>query len=566
MPTSAEAAFSGGSHVRGDTSTPLLEDTIGEAFERAARRFGDRTALVIPHQGVRWTYAVLFERAQACAAGLLALGLARGDRLGIWSPNRFEWTVTQYAAARLGLILVNINPAYRVAELEYALTKVGCKALVVADHFKGTYYPAMVESLAPELASAVPGALHAARLPALRAVIQMGPDPAPGFLGFDALAELGRGVDHRRLTEIGAGLRCDDPINIQFTSGTTGSPKGTTLSHHGLLNNAYFTGRLCGIGEADAICVPMPLYHVFGMASGNLLAMLSGAKVVYPSEAFEPEAVLAAVERERCTSLYGVPTMFIALLAHPGFETRDLSSLRTGILAGASVPMELMRRVIGQMHMKEVVIGYGMTETSATIMITSPGDPVERRVATVGRVVPHVEVKIVDEHGGIVPLGQAGEICARGYSVMRGYWDDPEKTAAAIDAEGWMHTGDLGTIDDQGYGRIVGRLKELVIRGGENISPAEIEDYLNGHPQIQSALVVGVPDEKYGEELCACITPRQGQRLTEDEIRVFCRGRIAHYKIPRYIRFVESLPLTASGKVQKFLLAKQSARALGLEP
>jgi fatty-acyl-CoA synthase len=554
----------GASYVRGDVTTPLLADTIGSAFDRAVQRHGDSTALVVSHQKLVWSYAELASNVEAFAAGLFRLGLLRGDRIGIWAPNCVEWTVTQYAAAKLGLILVNLNPAYRVTEIEFALNKAGCRALVLADRFKASDYIQMLRTLAPELASSVPGKLKAERLPDLEIVIQLGSGSLRGVFRFDEIGTLGRDVDRQLLVDAAARLDCDDPINIQFTSGTTGSPKGATLSHRNLLNSSYFTGRICGISSSDAICVPLPLYHVFGMAIGNLLAMLFGAKVVHPGEVFEPDAVLEAVERERCTSLYGVPTMFIAQLASRDFKQRDLSSLRTGIIAGASVPMELMRRVIADMRMEQVVIGYGMTETSATVMITSPADPLERRVATVGRVVPHVEVKVVDERSEIVPRGQVGEICVRGYSIMLGYWGDPEKTAEAIDADGWMHTGDLGTIDRDGYGKIVGRLKELVIRGGENISPVEIEDFLHRHPQVEMAQIVGVPDDKYGEELCACIKLKDGRRPSEAELRDFCRGEIAHFKIPRYVRFVDIFPMTASGKVQKYLLAEQSARELGL--
>jgi fatty-acyl-CoA synthase len=561
---SEPAAGSAASYVRGDTGAALLTDTIGTAFDRAVARYGERTALVVCHQQVAWTYLELKRHVEALAAGLFRLGLVPGDRIGIWAPNRAEWTVTQYAAAKLGLILVNLNPAYRLAEIEFALNKVGCKALVLADQFRTSNYIEMLRTLAPELDRSPPGKLKAARLPALEIVIQMGSECRPGFFRFDEVAELGSDVDRRDLIGFASRLQCDDPINIQFTSGTTGTPKGATLSHRNLLNSSYFTGEICGIASADAICVPLPLYHVFGMAMGNLLAMLFGAKIVHPCEAFEPDAVLKAIERERCTSLYGVPTMFIAELARPDFKHHDLSSLRTGIIAGASVPMELMRRVIADMGMEQVVIGYGMTETSATIMITSPTDPAELRVSTVGRVAPHVEAKVINERSEIVPRGQVGEICVRGYSVMLGYWEDAQKTAEAIDPDGWMHTGDLGTIDQDGYGRIVGRLKELVIRGGENISPAQIEEFLHRNPKIEMAQIVGVPDEKYGEELCACIKLKSGESLSEEELKEFCRGQIAHFKIPRYVRFVESFPMTASGKVQKYLLAEQAARELGL--
>jgi fatty-acyl-CoA synthase len=566
MPISEGVKGTGVSYVHGDVDTPLLEDTIGSAFDRTVERHGDRTALVVSHQRIAWSYADLAAKVAVFAGGLFKLGLVRGDRIGLWAPNCAEWTVTQYAAAKLGLVLVNLNPAYRVAEIEYALNKAGCRALVLANCFKGGDYIQMVRTLAPELNASGPGGLKAERLPKLEIVIQLGTDPLQGFFRFDEIGALGEDVDRQLLKDAAAKLNCDDPINIQFTSGTTGSPKGATLSHRNLLNSAYFTGRICGISASDVICVPLPLYHVFGMASGNLLAMLFGAKVVHPSEGFEPDAVLMAVEKERCTSLYGVPTMFIAELASPNFEQRDLSSLRTGIIAGASVPMELMRRVIADMHMEQVVIGYGMTETSATIMITSPTDSVERRVSTVGKVVPHVEAKVVNERSETVPRGQIGEICVRGYSVMLGYWEDPQKTAEAIDVDGWMHTGDLGAIDEDGYGSIVGRLKELVIRGGENISPAEIEEFLHRHPLVEMAQVVGVPDEKYGEELCACVKLKTGFQLSKADLAEFCRGQIAHFKIPRYVRFVDAFPMTASGKVQKYLLAEQSAQELGLRP
>jgi fatty-acyl-CoA synthase len=566
MPVSEAAAGPAASYVRGDAGAALLADTIGAAFDRTVARHGERTALVVCHQQIAWTYIELKTQVEALAAGLFKLGLVQGDRIGIWAPNRAEWMVTQYAAAKLGLILVNLNPAYRLSEIEFALNKAGCKALVLADQFRTSNYIEMLRTLAPELDSSPPGKLKAARLPGLEIVVQMGSQDQPGFFRFDEIAELGSGDDSQHLVDIASRLRCDDPINIQFTSGTTGNPKGATLSHRNLLNSSYFTGKICGISSADAICVPLPLYHVFGMAIGNLLAMLFGAKIVLPCEAFEPDAVLKAVEQERCTSLYGVPTMFIAELASPAFKQRDLSSLRTGIIAGASVPMALMRRVIADMGMEQVVIGYGMTETSATVMITSPTDPAERRVSTVGRVVPHVEAKVINERSEIVPRGQAGEICVRGYSVMLGYWQDAEKTAEAIDPDGWMHTGDLGTIDQDGYGKIVGRLKELIIRGGENISPAQIEEFLHRNPKIEMAQIVGVPDEKYGEELCACIKLKSGETLSEEELKAFCRGQIAHFKIPRYVRFVETFPMTASGKVQKYLLAEHAARELGLLP
>lgn len=552
------------SYFRGDESEPLLDMTIGAAFEAAVDRYGDRDAIVMRHQNVRYTYRELNSVVDHFAAGLLSCELSPGDRIGIWAPSCIEWAITQYAAMKLGLVLVNLNPAYRRTEIEFALNKVGCTALVLADEFKASRYLEMLTSLVPELSTSMPGALKSARLPDLRIVIRISDKSVPGTYRFQEVSEAGKLGNKDMLREIIEKQSCDNPINIQFTSGTTGSPKGATLSHKNILNIAHFTAKLCNITEIDSICVPLPLFHVFGMVTGNLLGMLCGAKVVHPSDAFDPDAVLAAIEEERCTMLYGVPTMFIAELSSPHFGEHDLSSLRGGILAGASVPIELIRRVISDMYMREVVIGYGMTETSSTITITSPFDTVERRVATVGKVVPHVEVKVMSSLGETVPVGVEGEICVRGYSVMLGYWNDTEKTNEVIDREGWLHTGDLGVFDDEGYGRIVGRIKELVIRGGENISPVEIEQFLYHHPKIESVQIVGVPDHKYGEELCACIKVRAGETMSGGDIKSFCQDKIAHFKIPRYVRFVESFPMTASGKVQKFLLAKESTIELGL--
>lgn len=552
------------SHFCGDRDEPLLEKTIGAAFDETVDRFADRPALVVRHQRVRLTYSQLKRQVDDFAVGLLSHNLSPGDRIGIWAPSCAEWTIAQYAAAKIGLILVNLNPAYRTNEIEYAINKAGCSALVLADEFKGSRYIEMLQVLAPELSRHAPGSLRAARLSTLRLVIRIGEGRVDGTVLFQDILTAGAGGSQSALAGVGRKLKCDDPINIQFTSGTTGAPKGATLSHKNLLNAAYFTARLCGISERDAICVPLPLYHVFGMTTGNILGMLSGSKVVHPSDAFDADAVLSAVEEERCSMLYGVPTMFIAELSTPGFAGRDLSSLRGGIIAGASVPIELMRRVMTDMHMPEVVIGYGMTETSSTITITSPTDAVERRVSTVGKVVPHVEVKAVDPSGQVVAVGTAGEICVRGYSVMLGYWDDAARTAEAVDPKGWIKTGDLGVFDEEGYCRIVGRIKELIIRGGENISPVEIEGFLHQHPAIESVQVVGVPDQKYGEELCACIKVKSGESLSEEEVRAFCRGQIAHFKIPRHVRFMDSFPMTASGKVQKFRLAQESLEALGL--
>jgi fatty-acyl-CoA synthase len=552
------------SHVRGANAPPLLAATIGQALDEAAARWGGREALVSVHQQVRWTYGELKQRADALAAGLLALGLRPGDRIGIWSPNKAEWALTQFAAAKAGLILVTINPAYRSSELEYTLNKVGVTALVAAERFKTSEYVEMIEALAPEIAAATPGTLRAVKLPFLRGVIKIGGAPRSGWLDFDDVAGLGGPDEAEALARIQAELSCDDPINIQFTSGTTGLPKGATLSHRNILNNGFFVGRAIGLGEGDRLCIPVPLYHCFGMVMGNLGCLTHGATMVYPSDAFDPLAVLECVAAERCTGLYGVPTMFIAQLGHPEFGRFDLSSLRTGCMAGSPCPVEVMKQVIERMHMGGVTIAYGMTETSPVSFQSGQDDPIERRVSTVGRVQPHLECKVVDLDGNTVPRGDAGELCTRGYSVMLGYWDDPERTAEAIDAEGWMHTGDLATIDAEGYGNIVGRIKDMVIRGGENVYPREVEEYLYRHPKIEDVTVVGVPDARYGEELCAWIRLKPGETASEDEVVAFCRGQIAHYKIPRHIRFVDSFPMTVTGKVQKFIIRDRMIEELRL--
>jgi fatty-acyl-CoA synthase len=540
------------SYVIGPKEPALLEHTIGVALAQAAERWPDAEALVSAHQGVRWSWRELLARTDALAAGLLALGLEPGDRLGVWAPNCAEWTLTQFATARAGIIQVNINPAYRTSELEYTLRKVGVKALVCAERFKTSDYVGMLESLAPELPTSTPGRLSAAALPALRTAIQIGGTARPGWLAFDDVAAMAAASERRRLAQIGGRLANHEAINIQFTSGTTGRPKGATLSHRNILNNAYFVGLSMGLRAGDRLCIPVPLYHCFGMVMGNLACTAHGATMIYPSDGFDAGAVLRTVEAERCTALHGVPTMFIAELEHPEFERFDLSSLRTGIMAGSPCPVEVMRKVTERMHMAEVGIAYGMTETSPVSTQTAGDDPLERRVSTVGRVQPHLEVKIIDAEGRTVPRGVAGELCTKGYSVMLGYWDDPESTAKAVDAEGWMHTGDLATLDDAGYGNIVGRIKDLVIRGGENVYPREIEEFLFGHPAVEDVQVVGVPDEKFGEEICAWVKLRAGESACEADIVDFCKGRIAHYKIPRYVRFVDAFPMTVTGKIQKF--------------
>jgi fatty-acyl-CoA synthase len=547
--------MTGFSYVHGASQQQLIGETIGSLFDETCAAHGDRLALVVRRQGVRWTYAELKVRVDAFAAGLLALGLDPGDRVGVWAPNCAEWTITQFATAKAGLVLVNINPAYRLSEAEYALNKVGCRALVTAVRHKTSEYLAMVRELR-----------DAGRLPLLETVITIGDDPHRGCLSFPHVSNTGDRADRARLAEIGPRLQFDDPINIQFTSGTTGFPKGATLSHHNILNNGFFTGEAMRLAPGEAVCIPVPLYHCFGMVMGNLGCLTHAATMVYPAEAFDPLAVLQTVSEERCVALYGVPTMFIATLAHPDFAAFDLSSLRTGIMAGSPCPIEVMRQVIDRMHMPEVTIAYGMTETSPISFQSSTDDSLEHRVSTVGRIQPHLEVKIVDAEGRIVPRGEAGELCTRGYSVMLGYWDDPERTDEAIDRAGWMHTGDLATLDDAGFCNIVGRIKDMVIRGGENVYPREIEEFLYRHPAIQDVQVIGVPDPKYGEELCAWIVLKPGEGLSDEAVRDFCRGQIAHYKIPRHIKFVEGFPTTVTGKVQKFAMREAMIAQLDLTP
>ncbi|HEY5598193.1 MAG TPA: AMP-binding protein [Kiloniellales bacterium] len=551
-------------HVIGRQDMPLIRVTVPQLLTQAAARFGTREAVVFAEPPVRWTYADLARQADDLAAGLLALGLRKGERIGIWSPNRPEWILTQYATARIGLILVNINPAYRLTELEYALNKVECKALITAAAFKSSDYVGMLAHLAPELAKAEPGKLRAAKLPHLRIVIRTGAETTPGMLNFDQVMALGTPAEHRRLDDISASLDPDEPINIQFTSGTTGQPKGATLTHFNIVNNAHGVVGAMRFSERDRLCVPVPLYHCFGMVMGSLGCVSHGACMVFPGEGFAADTTLAAIAEERCTALYGVPTMFIGMLNQPDFGGFDLSSLRTGVMAGAPCPIEVMRRVISDMHMREVTIAYGMTETSPVSFQSATDDPLEKRVATVGRIHPHVEAKVIDSAGHTAAIGTAGELCTRGYSVMQGYWNDPERTAEAIDSDGWMHTGDLATIDAEGYCNIVGRVKDMVIRGGENVYPREVEEFLFRHPKAQAVQVFGVPDERMGEELCAWIVLKPGQDASEDEIREFCRDQIAHYKIPRYVRFVAELPMTVTGKPQKFKMREAMMAELGL--
>jgi len=552
------------SYVHGASDTALIGDTIGVYFDKAVERWHDHEALVVRHQDIRWTWGELKARVDDLAAGLIGLGLEPGDRVGIWSPNRMEWVVTQFATAKAGVILVNVNPAYRLTELEFALNKVECKALITAAAFKTSDYVGMIRALAPELDTASLGDLHAEKLPHLRSVIQFGGGDVPGAYSFDQILARGATAGHAAVEAVADACQFDDPINIQFTSGTTGLPKGATLTHHNILNNGYFIGERMAMTEADRLCIPVPLYHCFGMVIGNLACLTHGAAMVFASEAFDPLATLETIEAERCTGVLGVPTMFIAQLQHPEFARFDLTSLRTGMMAGAPCPIEVMKDVIDKMHMDQVTIGYGMTETSPVSTQTKRDDSVERRVGTVGRVHPHVEIKVVDEEGRIVRPGTRGEFCARGYHVMRGYWNEPERTSESIDAAGWMHSGDLATMDEDGYFKIVGRIKDMVIRGGENLYPREIEEYLYRHPKVADVQVFGVPDQKYGEELCAWIKMAEGERADDEEIRQFCQGQIAHHKIPRYILFVEEFPMTVTGKVQKFVMRARMIEQLGL--
>lgn len=552
------------SFVAGSGEVPLKYETIGRAFDDAAERFAARDALIVPLQQVRWSYAELKHRVDLLAAGLLSLGLKPGDRIGIWAPNCAEWAVSQFASAKAGLILVNINPAYRLSELEFCLKKVGCRALITAERLKNSDYLSMLRTLAPELDNCAPNTLASARLPQLKLVIRLGRTRSAGCLNFEDVMQRGTSSDRERLAQTGIELQPDDAINIQFTSGTTGSPKGATLSHYNILNNGYFVGRGIGLTERDRICIPVPLYHCFGMVMGNLAAIAHGAAMIYPAESFDPVSTLRAVDRERATALYGVPTMFIAELETPEFARYDLSSLRTGIMAGSPCPVEVMKRVISQMHLAEITNCYGMTETSPVSFQTDIHDSFERRVSTVGRVHPHVQVKIVDAQGRCVPRSVQGELHTRGYSVMKGYWDDPEKTRDVLDDAGWMHTGDLGVIDDEGYANITGRLKDMVIRGGENVYPREIEEFLYRHAKILAVQVCGVPDVKFGEEVCAWIQLKPGASSTAEEVREFCQNQIAHYKVPRYIRFVTEFPMTITGKVQKFAMREHMIKELGL--
>ncbi|HYB43502.1 MAG TPA: AMP-binding protein [Candidatus Methylomirabilis sp.] len=554
------------SYTSGTSEKPLLGLAIGDLFDEIADRYPDNEALVSVHQGLRYRYRELRDEVDRCARALIGLGVEKGQRVGIWAPNCAEWAIVQFATSKLGAILVNINPSYRLSEVQYALRQSGCTWLVIAPEFKSSDYTAMIHELAPELARSRPGALHATNLPELRGVVRLGRETSPGMLPWDDLLALAGPVSADELARRQRQQEFDDPINIQYTSGTTGYPKGATLSHHNILNNGYFVTELLRFTDRDRLLIPVPLYHCFGMVMGNLGCVTHGATMVYPSAGFDATAVLEAAQAERATALYGVPTMFIAALNHPEFARYDLSSLRTGIMAGSPCPVEVMKQAKTLMHMSDVAIAYGMTETSPVSTQTRIGAPLAKQVGTVGQVHPHVQIKIVDPGTGqVVPIGVQGELCTRGYSVMLGYWNNAEATAGAIDAARWMHTGDLATMDEEGYLNIVGRIKDMIIRGGENVYPREIEEFLYSHPKVQDVQVIGVPDIKFGEEIMAWVRLREGHAATAEEIREYCRGKIAHYKIPRYVKFVDGFPMTVTGKVQKFVMRETSVKELGLE-
>ena len=555
-------ASSAYSYAHGASNIPLKGLTVGRLLDATTAQFPDNEAIIVPYQDVRWTYRELNRQADEMAAGLLALGLEPGDCVGVWAPNMAEWVVLQFATAKAGLILVNVNPAYRLSELEFALNQAGMKALVTVPNFKTSNYLDMLAELMPELAQAVPGKLNSESVPSLRWVITLGEVTASGTLTYSALMKGATDASRKRVKDLVTELQFDDPINIQFTSGTTGRPKAATLSHHNIVNNAYFTGLQMKLTDADRMCIPVPMYHCFGMVLGTLCCVAHGATMVFASAGFDATAAMEVVEAEHCTVFHGVPTMFIAALDSPGFKGRDLSALRTGIIAGAPCPAELMKRIMDEMHMTQITIAYGMTETGPVSTQTSVDDPIERRVETVGRVLPHTEIKVVDPEGRITPRGTAGELLTRGYCVMPKYWNDPEKTEKAIDEARWIASGDIAVVDEEGFFQIVGRIKDMLIRGGENIFPREIEDFLYTHPAIEQVEVIGAPDEKYGEEVCAWIKLREGKSATAEEIREFCKDKIAHFKIPRYIKFVDSYPMTITGKVQKFVMREQMAKEL----
>jgi len=554
------------SYTSGASSIPLLDMTIGDKFDDTVKRFPQNEALIVSHQNIRWTYQELKNEVDTCAKALIACGLQKGDRVGIWSPNRSEWAVLQFATAKVGIILVNINPSYRLYELKYALNQSGCKMIVLADQFQTSNYSKLMLELAPELSNSFFGELQAKELPALKMAVVLTDTPQKGLLSWKNFIKKSARIEDRELTENQAGLTFDDPINIQYTSGTTGYPKGATLSHRNILNNGYFVAKTMNFSEKDRLIIPVPLYHCFGMVMGNLGCMTHGSTMIYPSEGFEPLAVLQAVEKEKATAVYGVPTMFIAQLEHPEFNQFNLKSLRTGIMAGSPCPIEVMKKVQTIMNMSEVQIAYGMTETSPVSTQTRMGTPLDKQVSTVGQIHPHLEVKIIDENTRkLVPVGQPGELCTRGYSVMLGYWEDEEKTRTAIDADKWMHTGDIATMDDEGYINIVGRIKDMIIRGGENIYPREIEEFLYSHPKISDVQVIGVPSTKYGEEVMAWIKPKENETLTVEEIKAFCKNKITHFKVPKYYKFTDDFPMTVTGKIRKVEMRTISIKELKLD-
>ena len=542
----------GQSYLCGQANEPLLYETIGACVERIAATYPDKEALVVRHQNIRWTFSEYKSRIDALAAGLISLGVEPGDRVGIWSPNRVEWCLTQFATAKIGAIMVCINPAYRPYELEYALNKVKCKTVITAAQFKTSEYLRMLQEMAPELATCEPGELKSKKLPHLTTVIRMGDAVSPGMFNFDKVCEMGDDIHYDRMAEIAPTLQADDAINIQFTSGTTGSPKGATLSHFNILNNGLQVGAGMRFTSEDRLCIPVPLYHCFGMVMGNLTCMTHGACAVFPDEGFDPDVVLRTVVEEKCTALHGVPTMFVAETDLPNVAEYELSTLRTGVMAGAPCPLELMHQVIDKLNMSEITIMYGQTETSPVNHMTDIDAPAEKRCGTVGRVGPYQEIKIIDESGRVVPLGDKGELCCRGYSVMQGYWDDEARTNETIDATGWLHSGDLAEMDEQGYVQIVGRIKDMIIRGGENVYPREVEEFLYTHPDIQEVQVFGIPDERYGEIVCAWVQLKQNATLNEEDVKSFCRDQITHFKVPSLVRFVDEFPMTVTGKIQKF--------------